>query len=230
MAASSSARARCIGAALLFAAAADASALAWPPASAGWTGFVKPAWFGSNTSGLDSDATLALMARHAVAGYAWTQGHGPGRQRVGREEALLAAAATHARDYFARAEVNASTVLFVYRQVQVAVAMFAACQYANVAPETANFWLTNSSGARCLAEQPWRTFDAMWNFSQPGATDWWIGSVIAELTSESALTNYGGVPGAVFFDEVGKYTLVQPRAPSRGPRLLPSKRIFAAIG
>jgi hypothetical protein len=158
-------------------------------------------WFGANASGLDSDETLALMARHAVAGYAWQQGHGPGRSRFGREEALLAAAAAHARDYFTRAD--ASTVLFVYRQVQVAVQMFALAAYANVAPECATFWLANNSGVRCLAEQPWRTADAMWDFRAPNATDWWIDFIVGQLTSEAALTTGGGgAAGAVFFDEV----------------------------
>ena len=173
---------------------------AWTPSLMGWTGFVKPFWFGANSSGLDSDATLALMARHAVAGYGWQQGH-TGGGRVGREEALLAAAATHARDYFARADVNASTVLFVYRQVQVCCQMFAQCAIANSASECASFWLTDSAAQRCVTSQPWGTQDAIWDFRAPGATQWWLDEVISELTSESALTNSGGWPSAVFFDE-----------------------------
>ena len=176
--------------------------LVWPPLAAGWTGRVKSMWFGANASGLDSDETLALMARHAVAGYGWQQGH-EGGGRVGREEVLLAAAATHARDYFARADVNASTVLFVYRQVQVCCSMFAQCLYANAAPETASFWLTdaNDPSKRCTTSQPWGTQDAIWDFRAAGATDWWIDNVISEITSESAITNAGGAPGAIFFDE-----------------------------
>lgn len=193
---------------LLFAAPAASAAAppVWPPSARGWTGFIKPAWFGANTSGLDSDATLALVARHAVAGYAWEQGHGPGRQRVGREEALLAAAATRARDFLDRA--NASTVLFVYRQVQVCCRMFGWCNYANVAPEAAGFWLADPvSGDRCLAEQPWRTADALWDFRQPNATEWWLDNIVAELTSESALTSAAsGAAGAVFLDEVDQGT------------------------
>ena len=98
------------------------------------------------------------MARHAVAGYGWQQGH-PGGGSPGREEALLAAAATHARDYFN--EVNASTVLFVYRQIQVCCSMFGSCWYANSAPETAGFWLTDAASKRCVTSQPWGTQDAV---------------------------------------------------------------------
>ena len=174
--------------------------LAWPPSAAGWTGFVKPMWFGANASGLDSDETLALMARHAVAGYGWQQGH-PGGGSPGREDALLAAAATHARDFFSR--TNASTVLFVYRQIQVCCSMFSQCFYANEAPECAPFWLVDASdpSTRCTTSQPWGTSDSIWDFRAKGATDWFVSNFIGELTSESALTNAGGAPGAVFFDE-----------------------------
>jgi hypothetical protein len=40
----------------------------WPPAAAGFTGYIKPFWFGANSSGLDSLDTLALIGRHAVGG------------------------------------------------------------------------------------------------------------------------------------------------------------------
>jgi hypothetical protein len=175
----------------------------WPPLAQGWTGFVKPFWFGANANGLQSEETLALMARHAVAGFGWQQGH-TGGGLPGHEEALLAAAATHARDYFAL--VNASTTLFVYRQIQVCCSMFATCWYANTANETSGFWLTDEAGNRCVTLQPWNTFDSIWDFRRPGATDWFVDTFIGELTTESALTNAGGPPGAVFFDEVDQNT------------------------
>lgn len=175
----------------------------WPPLAAGWTGFVKPFWFGANANGLQPEATLALMARHAVAGFGWQQGHAGGG-KTGREEALLAAAATRARDYFSR--VNASTALFVYRQIQVCCSMFGLCWFANYAPQTAGFWLTDAAGKRCDAAQPWGTQDAIWDWRQPGATDWWLDNVIDELVGTSALTNAGGAPGAVFFDECDQNT------------------------
>jgi hypothetical protein len=178
-------------------------ALAWPPLVAGWTGFIKPFWFGANSNGLQPEGTLALMARHAVAGFGWQQGH-PGGGKTGREEALLAAAATRARVFFNAA--NASTVLFVYRQIQVCCSMFGLCWYANYAPQAAGFWLTDASGKRCDAAQPWGTRDAIWDFRVPGAADWWVNNVVDELTGTSALTNAGGAPGAVFFDECDQNT------------------------
>ena len=49
-------------------------AAAWYPAAQGWTGKIKPFWFGANHTGLDSEATLALMSKHSVAGYGWQTG------------------------------------------------------------------------------------------------------------------------------------------------------------
>lgn len=171
----------------------------WPPAAAGWTGFIKPTWFGANASGLDSPATLALLARHAVAGYGWQQGHAGGGA-VGRGEALLAAAATHARDFFdALPAGSARPVLFVYRQIQVALRLFALSALAADSPADDDFFLHDAAGALCTASQPWGTSDPYYNFSNARATAYWLSSVVAELASESALLGGGG---AVFFDEV----------------------------
>ena len=49
-------------------------AMLWPPTAAGFSGKVKAMWFGANPAGLDTNETLALMARHAVAGYGWQTG------------------------------------------------------------------------------------------------------------------------------------------------------------
>lgn len=43
-------------------------AVSWPASAEGYTGKVKPFWFGANASGLDSDETLALIAKHTVGG------------------------------------------------------------------------------------------------------------------------------------------------------------------
>ena len=56
-------------------------AAAWYPAAQGWTGKIKPFWFGANHTGLDSEATLALMSKHSVAGYGWQTG-GAGQDGV----------------------------------------------------------------------------------------------------------------------------------------------------
>ena len=171
----------------------------WPPAAAGWGGKLKPTWFGANASGLDVDETLALLARHAVAGYGWQQGHAGGGA-VGRGEALLAAAATNARDYFARQPAGAARpVLFVYRQIQVALRLFAQSALAADDPANDAFFLHDAAGKLCTAAQPWGTNDPYWNFSQAAATSYWLDNVISELSTESALLGGGG---AVFFDEV----------------------------
>ena len=171
----------------------------WPPAVKGFQGKIQAFWFGANASGLDSPETLELLARHAVAGYGWQQGH-TGGGRVGRGEALLAAAATHARDYFDTLPAGApAPALFIYRQVQVALGLFA--QTALASDES--FFLHDASGRLCTAAQPWGTQDMYWNFSSAGAAQYWLDSVVGELTSESALLGGGG---AVFFDEVDQGT------------------------
>jgi hypothetical protein len=78
--------------------------------------------------------------------------------------------------------------------------MFSQCFYANSANATAGFWL-EQDGERCVTDQPWGTKDAVWDFRASGATDWFVENFIGELASESAITNAGGAPGAVFFDE-----------------------------
>ena len=198
---------------------------AWLPSLLPW-GKPKAFWFGANASGLDSQDTLALMARHAVAGYGcvfffsprkrhtltpqphpahallhanrWQTGH-PGGGAVATGEALQSAAATHAADYF-DATGNTRTALFEYRQIQVALRLFAACAVAADDPARDAFWLHDASGKLCLASQPWGTSDPYWNFSTPAASDYWIASVIGQLATDAALTSAGR--GAVFFDEV----------------------------
>ena len=174
---------------------------AWLPAAGGWSGRAKPTWFGANASGLDSPSTLALLARHAVAGYGWQQGHAGGGA-VGRGEAYLAAAATHARDYMDALPAGAPRpMLFVYRQIQVALRLFAQSALAagDPASAAAGVFLRNAAGETCVAPQPWGTSDPYFNFSSPAATQYWLDSIVGELASESALLGGGG---AVFFDEV----------------------------
>lgn len=168
----------------------------WLPLALPW-GKPKAFWFGANASGLDSADTLALLARHAVAGYGWQTGHAGGGT-PGTGEMLQAAAATHLADYL-DALNNTETQIFEYRQIQVALRLFAACALAADDPAKAPFFLRDGSGAVCLAEQPWGTADPYWNFSNPAAADYWVGTVIGELTMDAALTTGRG---AVFFDEV----------------------------
>ena len=156
-------------------------------------------WFGANATGLDSEATLALIARHAVGGYGWQQGTGsldPGKN-LGRGEVYLAEAATHLRDYLTAANNN-STLVFVYRQIQVALRLFAAPRAAADSPAYDDLWLRpgGPTASRCEAAQPWGTSDPFWNFSVPRATAYWVEEVVGELTDEAP---YG--VAAVFFDE-----------------------------
>jgi hypothetical protein len=169
----------------------------WLPSLLPW-GKPKVFWFGANASGLDSEETLALLARHAVAGYGWQTGH-PGGGTVGTGEMLQAAAATHLADYL-DAVGNNSTQIFEYRQIQVALRLFAAAALAADDPKNDAFWLHSAEGALCLAGQPWGTSDPYWNFSTPEAADYWVNSVIGELAMDRALTTGGR--GATFFDEV----------------------------
>ena len=170
--------------------------LAWRPSLLPW-GRAKAFWFGANSTGLDNDETIALISRHAVGGYGWQTGH-EGGGTVGVGEELQAQAITHLADGLAKLGNNV-TQIFSYRQIQVALRLFA--QTALAADNTANdaFWLHDTkSGDLCLASQPWGTSDPYWNFSNSAATDYWIDKVIGELATEQALTSGGG---AVFFDE-----------------------------
>jgi hypothetical protein len=169
----------------------------WLPTLLPW-GRPKVFWFGANASGLDSPETLALIARHAVGGYGWQTGH-PGGGTVGTGEMLQAAAATHLAD-FLDAAGNNSTQIFEYRQIQVALRLFAASALAADSPDRDEFWLHDAATWElCLAAQPWGTQDPYWNMSNPAAADYWVTSVIGELAMDFALTSGGR--GAVFFDE-----------------------------
>lgn len=93
---------------------------AWPPSASGWTGRVKAFWFGANATGLDSDETLALLSRHAVAGYGWQQGGG---DRVGSGEERLGEAAAHLLAHLQATGNPNNTAFFVYRQVREAASL-----------------------------------------------------------------------------------------------------------
>ena len=168
----------------------------WRPSALPW-GRIKTFWFGANASGLDNADTLALIARHSVGGYGWQTGH-PGGGSVGIGEELQAQASTHLRDYL-DATNNSRVQIFEYRQIQVALRLFAQCALAAGDPANAHFFLQDATGKVCLAGQPWGTSDPYWNFSDAGAADWWIDRVIGELATEGPLTSGGG---SVFFDEV----------------------------
>ena len=176
--------------------------LVWPVAD----GFdrLPVMWFGANVSGLDNPETLALIARHRIAVYGWQQGTGslqPG-QNLGDGDAYLASAATHLSD-FLDAQPGQSganrTLVGVYRQIQVALRLFAAPRAAADSPADAAFWMRDGGapgGAVCLVDQPWGTADPYFNFSVAAAADYWVREVVGQVAAEAA----AGVR-AVFFDE-----------------------------
>eukprot|EP00040_Diaphanoeca_grandis_P023212 m.125889 g.125889 ORF g.125889 m.125889 type:complete len:421 (+) comp29163_c0_seq1:61-1323(+) len=172
----------------------------WIPSEQGYTGFIKPVWFGANSSGLDSEAQLALMAKFAVAGYGWQTGNPTGGSLdVGRGDAWSGSAVTNARNYMDSIG-NSKTMLFQYRQFQVALGLFAQPRIAAVDPTNKEFWLQSPNGTICTAQQPWGTSDPFWNFTNANAVDYWVDHVIGQLATDSAMTGLNG-RGAVFFDE-----------------------------
>jgi len=158
-------------------------------------------WFGANSSGLDAQDTLALISRFRLGTYGWQQGTGglaPG-QSLGQGDAFLAAAAMHLSDYLDAAGQQGAnrTLVGTYRQVQVALRLFAAPRAAADDPLYTSFWMRDAgSGAVCLAGQPWGTSDPYWNFSNGEAADFWVNEAVAPLASESF-----GTYNTLFFDE-----------------------------
>ena len=140
----------------------------WFPSVEGWTGKIKPFWFGANHTGLDSEATLALLAKHSVAGYGWqTGGAGQdGLKGIGRGDAWGAAAVTRAVDYMRSHGRGKAVTVFQYRQIQVALRLYAQCALAADDPGNEAFWLHDfDTHTRCSAGQPWGTDDYFWNFT-----------------------------------------------------------------
>ena len=161
-------------------------------------------WFGANATGLDNTDTLALIAKHSLGTYGWQQDTGalsPG-QNLGDGDAYLASAATHLSDYLDALPSQAGgnrTLVAVYRQIQVALRLFAAPRAAADDAAMAGFWMRDggsANGSICVVDQPWGTADPYWNFSVPAAADYWVDEVVGQLATEAAL----GVRAA-FFDE-----------------------------
>ena len=174
----------------------------WLPSATGYTSLLKPFWFGANVSGLDSPETLAVLSKHAVAGYGWQTGGGsiPGIAKPGRGEAWQAAAVAHARAYLG-AHGNNRTMLFEYRQVQVALGLFAATALIAADPHNEGFWLHDAkTGRRCTTGgSSWGTADYYWDFTNSSAAEAWLDRVIGQLVTDDTLE---AGRSAVFFDEV----------------------------
>lgn len=158
-------------------------------------------WFGANVSGLDNDDTLTLISKHRIGVYGWQQGTGgliPG-QNLGDGDAYLSSAATHLSDFLDTLPNQTDThrtLVGVYRQIQVALRLFAAPRAAADNPTYADFWMRNGNGDVCIVNQPWGTSDPYYNFSVAAAADYWVQEVVGQVATEAAV----GVR-AVFFDE-----------------------------
>lgn len=152
----------------------------------------------ANETGLDSSPTLELLGRHSLSGYGWQQGiqtHGNRHSEVAQAEA-----ATHARDYL-DAVGNRNTTLFVYRQIQIALGLFDIPRAAAENPDNDRFWLhgrdANNQSVVCRDNRAsWGTEDPYWNFTDAGAQDYWLNTVIEEVCDEHA--GYT----TVYFDEI----------------------------
>ena len=179
-----------------------AAPLAWP-VSDGFSKF-PTMWFGANVSGLDNAGTLALISKFSIGTYGWQQGTGdlaPG-QNLGDGDAYLSSAATHLSDFLSAQPGQSGanrTLVAVYRQIQVALRLFAAPRAAADNAAMSGFWMRDGAdpaGDICVVAQPWGTSDPFWNMSVPEAADYWVSEVVGQVASEAA----AGVQ-AVFFDE-----------------------------
>jgi hypothetical protein len=174
------------------------SGVVWPPAAKGFTPRVKTFWFGANASGIDSPETLALLARHDVAGYGWQTGH-PGGGEVGLGEMWQAEATLNLRTYLDSIGNPNQTVPFSYRQIQVALRLFAQCAIAVDDPAYNGLWIKDPADGTtvCLADQPWNTADPYFNFENSSAIDFYVNHVVDSILQDPSLTP----GGASFYDE-----------------------------
>jgi hypothetical protein len=170
----------------------------WIPTTKGYTSRPKIFWFGANSSGLDNPDTLSLIAAHDVGGYGWQTGH-PGGGSVGLGEMWQGEATENLQTYLSTFNNTNRTMVFQYRQIQVALRLFAQCALAADDPANAGFFLADpKTGATCLASQPWGTADPYWTFTNASAIDYFVDNVIGGLLKDPTLTAGNG---AVFFDE-----------------------------
>lgn len=99
-------------------------------------------WFGANLTGPNNHATLQLIAKHSVAIISWGQSS---RAHASRdEEASELAAAKAARAFIdsTGSPTNVTTVLGVYRQIQIALGLFNISHIASLdLDETRSYWL-----------------------------------------------------------------------------------------
>jgi hypothetical protein len=161
-------------------------------------------WFGANASGLDNETTLALVARHALAGYGWQQGtNATGFRHC---EAQGAAAATRLADYLAAHPPPPGgpppPPVFVYRHFQMAWTFFDVTRAVALDPAYDGMMLHDRDGAGATCAQPVGNTtpptSPLFAWLNASAGDFWVDNVVAELASEAAA---GLGVAAAFFDE-----------------------------
>lgn len=181
--------------------AAASTQLPWPT-----TGYDKlpTLWFGANESGANDAATLQLIARHSLAVMSWGQDIKPMASRD--EEKAEAAASAAARKYLNSIDNN-TTILGVYRQIQIALGLFNISHDASVDLRNRNFWLHQVGNASnicgmtpSMGDKPsqWGTWDPYWNFTDPGARDFWLNNFTQQICDEHTGAGYT----ALYLDEV----------------------------
>jgi hypothetical protein len=186
----------------LLASASGAAPLPWP--SDGYDK-LNTVWFSANATGANSAATLELIAQHDLAIVSWGQAMPSEPGRIIRDsEKAQAEAATAARSYLDSVHNNV-TLLGVYRQIQIALGLFYFSHTAALDPAKASFWLHQLDNVSNICgmepsegdkKSGWGTYDPFWNFTDQGARDYWLGTVIEEVCQEHA-----GF-GTVYFDEI----------------------------
>lgn len=156
-------------------------------------------FFGANETGQEPESELALIAKHQFVGWGWQQdldatsptedGH------YYSEETASAQAATRLASYVAFSKANGSEAttqgIFVYRHSMFALSWYSLQRAAYTNSANADFWVKGPDGKACVAT-PYG--GPTWNFSNPGAADFFVDEIVGELTREADIN-------AVFFDE-----------------------------
>jgi hypothetical protein len=128
-------------------------------------------WFSANVSGANSRAELELLSKYDLAIISWGQEMPGGSGKITRDsERAQAAAASAARRYLDSVGNN-STVLGVYRQIQIALGLFNVSHTAALDPKKRSFWLHQQDNASNICgmepsegdkRSQWGTYDPFW--------------------------------------------------------------------
>ena len=135
-------------------------------------------WFSANVSGPNSKAELELLAKYDLAIVSWGQQMPGGSGKITRDSELAQAEAASAARRYLDSVGNNSTVLGVYRQIQIALGLFNASHAAALDPEKRSFWLHQLDNASNICgmepsegdkRSQWGTYDPFWCAGAPKA-------------------------------------------------------------